>query len=58
MRVEKVNIKYRFDLWYLVKFVCKDLVVVFKKCECGDLLLWIVFVVNYLWWCVVIFDGD
>lgn len=51
MRVNYVNIDYQFDFWYLVKIVSKKLFVVFKKFGCLDFVLWILFIVNYLWWC-------
>lgn len=52
MRVNYFNIDYQFDLWYIVKFVSKKLFVVLKKFGCFELVLWILFIVNYLWWFV------
>lgn len=50
--------KYQFDVWYLVKSICKKFLVVLKKKGCEDLVFWIRSVNNYIWYCVCCCRGD
>ncbi|KAH7947753.1 hypothetical protein HPB52_015608 [Rhipicephalus sanguineus] len=58
MRTCEPGIEHTYDAWHVGKGVKKKLTVAAKKSACAALKDWIQPVVNHLYWCVAVSEGD
>ncbi|XP_037516619.1 uncharacterized protein LOC119393581 [Rhipicephalus sanguineus] len=58
MRTCEPGIEHTYDAWHVGKGVKKKLTVAAKKSACAALKEWIQPVVNHLYWCVAVSEGD
>ncbi|KAH6920066.1 hypothetical protein HPB50_028946 [Hyalomma asiaticum] len=58
MQTCEPSIAHKFDIWHVAKAIKKKLTVAAKKSACAALKDWIQPVINHLYWCVAVSEGD